>query len=79
VTLTFDGREMPERGAEVHAADRPVGVVTSAVVTPGYGPLALAVVSTECAAVGARVSVGERPATVRSLPIYDPDKRRPRA
>ena len=79
VTLTFEGGGLPERGAEVHAADGPVGVVTSAVVTPGYGPLALAVVSTECAAVGARVSVGGRPATVRSLPIYDPDKRRPRA
>lgn len=79
VTLTLEGGEALERGAGVSAPDGPVGVVTSAVVTPEYGPLALAVVSTECSAVGTQVSVGERPATVRSLPIYDFDRRRPRA
>ncbi len=78
VTLTFEGAHVPDRGSEVRAPDGPVGTVTSAVVTPGYGPLALAVVATESSADGTQVSAGGLPATVRSVPIYDPDKRRPR-
>jgi glycine cleavage system aminomethyltransferase T len=79
VTLAFEGAHAPDRGSEVRAPDGPVGTVTSAVVTPAYGPLALAVVATESSADGTQVSAGGLPATVRSVPIYDPDKRRPRS
>jgi aminomethyltransferase len=78
VTLTFEGADVPDRGVEVRAPDGPVGTVTSAVVTPGFGPLALAVVAMEYADDGAQVSVEGRPVTVLSRPIYDPDRRRPR-
>jgi glycine cleavage system aminomethyltransferase T len=78
VTLTFEGADVPDRGVEVRAPDGPVGTVTSAVVTPGFGPLALAVVAIEYADDGAQVSVEGRPVTVLSRPIYDPDRRRPR-
>lgn len=78
MTLTFDGAELPDRGSEVRDLEGTVGTVTSAVITPGYGPLSLAVVSTERSGEGTRLSAGGRPATVRPLPIYDPDRQRPR-
>ncbi|MFN8185690.1 MAG: aminomethyltransferase family protein [Gaiellales bacterium] len=78
VTLTFDGLELPDRGSEVRDVDGSVGTVTSAVITPACGPLALAVVSSERSREGTRLSAGGRPATVRPLPIYDPEKQRSR-
>lgn len=76
VTLTFAGGGAVERGSEVRAAGDVVGAVTSAVVTPTYGPLALAVVSREHAGEGTRLEVGSRTATVRPLRILEADRSR---
>ncbi len=83
VTLTFDkgggDEEVPAPGAAVFGEDGSVGAVTSATVTPRFGALALAVVDTVCAEDGLSLLVDGRPATVRPLPIDDPNKERPRA
>ena len=83
VTLAFEGSEadggVPLPGAEVHGEDGVVGAVTSAFVTPRFGALALAVVDTACSQDGISLQVDGRSATVRPLPIDDPNKERPRA
>lgn len=84
VTLTFekggnDDEVLPAPGAGVFGDDGPVGAVTSAFVTPRFGALALAVVDTAYAEDGTSLQVDGLPATVRPLPIDDPEKERPRA
>ena len=84
VTLTFEkdgkGEEVaPPPGTGVRGDEGPVGAVTSAFVTPRFGTLALAVVDTAYAEDGTSLQVDGRPATVRPLPIDDPEKERPRA
>lgn len=84
VTLTFekgddDQEVVPAPGAGVFGEDGSVGSVTSAFVTPRFGVLALAVVETAYAGDGTSLQVDGRPATVRPLPIDDPEKQRPRA
>lgn len=84
VTLAFeDGGEgeglAPARGAGVFGEGGSVGVVTSAFVTPRFGTLALAIVDTAFAGDGTLLQVDGRSATVRPLPIDDPEKERPRA
>jgi hypothetical protein len=53
--------------------------VRSAGVTPRFGPIALAVVTTDAAEAGGTVLADGLEAVVRGVPIDDPDKRRPRA
>ena len=83
VTLRIDGETLPAYGAEVRAGGAVVGVLTSPADSPRLGLLGMAIVRTEHASLGARVAVelpdGETTATVDALPIYDHDKRRPRA
>ncbi len=83
VTLRFEADDLPEYGAAVTKDGEEVGVLTSPTDSPRYGKIGLAIVDTAHAGVGNTldVEVGEAtvPATVEGLPIYDPEKRRPRA
>jgi aminomethyltransferase len=84
VTLAFDGTEVPEYGAAVTRAGEPAGTVTSPCESPTLEKvIGLAIVETRFAERGARLEVvvgdGTASATVEPLPIYDPDKRRPRS
>lgn len=82
VTLAVPDAEdfaaVPDPGDVVNGNAGPVGFVTSAVTTPRFGVLALAVIDTEYAVEGTSVEVAGQQATVRSLPIDDPEKSRPR-
>ncbi|MDE3133236.1 MAG: folate-binding protein, partial [Acidobacteriota bacterium] len=55
-------------GTELTLGERAVGTVTSAVVSPRLGPIALALVRRE-AELGASVRAGEHEALVRALPF----------
>lgn len=84
VTLVVEGDEVPEYGAAVTKGGEPAGTLTSPCLSPTLGKvIGLAVLETRFAARGERVEValggGTAPATVESLPIYDPEKRRPRS
>ncbi len=81
VTLVLDGSDVPEYGAAVTAGDEPAGTLTSPCESPTQGTvIGLAVLDTQFAERGTRLEVaGAGTATVDSLPIYDPQKRRPRA
>ena len=83
VTLRIEGEVLPAYGAEVRAAGAAVGVLTSPAISPRLGLLGMAIVRTEHASLGDRVEVelpdGTTTATIAELPIYDHDKRRPRA
>jgi glycine cleavage system T protein (aminomethyltransferase) len=83
VTLAVEGRDVPEYGAAVTSGGEPAGTLTSPCESPSLGRvIGLAVLETRFAVPGARIDValgdGTVPATVESLPIYDPEKRRPR-
>ena len=83
VTLGLDGADVPEYGAAVTNGGEPAGTLTSPCESPTLGRvIGLAVLETPLARPGARLDValgdGTVPATVESLPIYDPEKRRPR-
>ena len=83
VALTLDGRVVPPHGAPVRRGGRPLGTVTSACHSPTLGGvIALATVDAGAARTGLAVKVGDEPsgapATVRPVPLYDPEKRRPR-
>ena len=65
--LELDG-PLPEPGAAVNAGGREVGRAGSAVVSPRFGAIALAVLRREVDD-GAQVSVGGTPARVRPLPF----------
>jgi len=60
--------EPAARGAEIVLGDKPVGRVGSTCVSPGLGPIALALVRRE-AQPGATVDVGGAPAEVVDLPF----------
>ncbi len=84
VTLVLDGDDVPEYGAAVTKAGAPVGTLTSPCESPTLGKvIGMAVLDSGHAAVGERVEValgdGTAQATVATLPVYDPDKARPRA
>jgi aminomethyltransferase len=81
VTLALEGGDVPEYGAAVSSGGEPAGTLTSPCESPTLGKvIGLAVLETRFAAQGTRVEVeGGGPATVEPLPIYDPEKRRPRA
>ena len=83
VTLSVEGGEAPEYGAAVTVDGAPAGTVTSPCESPTLGRLiGLAVLESRFAEPGGSVDValgdGTVSATVESLPIYDPEKRRPR-
>lgn len=82
VTLVVDG-PVPEYGAAVTKGGEPVGTLTSPCDSPTLGKvIGMAVLRADVAREGERVEVavgdGAAPATVAPLPIYDPEKARPR-
>jgi len=83
VTLRLETGELPEYGAVVTRDGEEVGVLTSPTESPRFGPIGLAVIDTEHAKIGTTLDVavddGVVPATVDGLPVYDPEKSRPRA
>jgi aminomethyltransferase len=84
VTLALDAAAVPEYGAAVTSGGAPAGTLTSPCESPTLGRvIGLAVLEAHFAAPGTRVDVeladGRAEATVASLPVYDPEKRRPRA
>ena len=81
ITLVLEGGAVPEYGAAVSQDGEPAGTLTSPSESPTLGKvIGLAVLETRFAEPGTRLEVdGGGPATVEPLPIYDPEKRRPRA
>jgi aminomethyltransferase len=83
VTLRYEADELPEYGAPVTKDGEGVGVLTSPTDSPRFGTIGLAVIASEQAKVGAVLDVavgdGTVSATVDVLPIYDPEKQRPRS
>jgi aminomethyltransferase len=83
VTLVVDG-QLPEYGAAVTKGGEQVGTLTSPSESPTLGKvIGLTVLRADLAREGETVDVavagGTAPATVASMPIYDPRKERPRA
>jgi aminomethyltransferase len=83
VTLVLEGSAVPEYGAVVTKDGAPAGTLTSPCESPTLGEvIGLAVLETGFARKGETVDValgeGTAPATVGDLPIYDPQKTRPR-
>jgi aminomethyltransferase len=84
VTLAVEGHTAPEYGAAVTSGGEPAGSLTSPCESPTLGRvIGLAMLDARSASPGGSVDVtlddGTVPATVEPLPIYDPEKRRPRA
>jgi aminomethyltransferase len=84
VTLSVDGSDVPEYGAAVTKTGEPAGTLTSPCESPTLGKvIGMAVLETRFASKGEQVEValgdGTVSATVDDFPIYDPEKRRPRA
>ena len=85
VTLRIEGDEVPEYGAAVTADGSDVGIVRSPCQSPTFDMevIAMATVDRALAEPGQRVDValgdGTVGATVAVLPLYDPEKRRPRS
>jgi aminomethyltransferase len=84
VTLAVEGSEAPEYGATVTVDGEPAGTLTSPCESPTLGKvIGLASLETRFSQIGQKVEValgeGTAAATVDSLPIYDPEKRRPRS
>jgi aminomethyltransferase len=82
-TLRIDGDQLPARGDPISVEGQVRGKVTSPTMSPEFGAIALAILESDVAADGTEVVVGETPdagsrASVAPLPIYDPDKLRPR-
>ena len=82
-TLVLEGDELPEYGAAVTSGGGPAGVLTSPTKSPRFGLIGIAVLESDLAVDGTRLQValgdGVVPATVETLPVYDPEKRRPRS
>ena len=83
VTLRYEADVLPEYGAAVTKDGEEVGVLTSPTDSPRFGKIGLAVIASEQASTGNMLGVavggGIVSATVDVLPIYDTEKRRPRA
>lgn len=82
-TLRIKGTAVPEYGTPVTlGGGEEVGTLTSAIDSPTFGVIGLAVLRTDQATDGTRLEVavegGTAEATVAPLSIYDPDKRKPR-
>jgi aminomethyltransferase len=78
-SLQIQSDVAPEYGATVTKDGIPVGVVTSPAVSPRLGTIGLAILNADVAVDGEKVEVGDAVATVATLSLYDPEKRRPRA
>jgi glycine cleavage system T protein (aminomethyltransferase) len=83
-TLRIEGSEVPEYGAAVTDGEREVGIVRSPCHSPVFDEvIAMAAIDREQAQAGSVVQValgdGTVAATVAPLPLYDTEKRRPRA
>jgi aminomethyltransferase len=82
-TLVLETEALPEYGAAVTSAGEPAGTLTSPTKSPRFGSIGLAVLEARFADEGQvlEVAIGEGtiPAEVEVLPIYDPQKRRPRS
>ncbi len=82
-TLVLEGDELPEYGAAVSSDGEAAGVLTSPTKSPRFGHIGLAVLESRFAAEGTalEVALGDAviDATVRVLPVYDPEKKRPRS
>jgi aminomethyltransferase len=82
-TLRVEGGVLPEYGAAVIMDGEQVGTLTSPSRSPRFGMLGLAVLDAAVAENGTRLEVAVADhtvgATVDVLPIYDPEKRRPRS
>jgi folate-binding protein YgfZ len=61
----------PFSGAKISAAEREIGFVTSAAVSPTLGPIALGYVHRDFTAAGTSVQVDGHPATVVGLPMRE--------
>ena len=84
VTLVVEGDAVPEYGAEVTLHGEAIGTLTSPCESPTLGQtIGMAVIDSAHAGEGGTVEVavgdGTARATVDKLPIYDPEKSRPRA
>ncbi|WP_349269814.1 aminomethyltransferase [Mycolicibacterium parafortuitum] len=87
VGLRLDGNDTAAHGDCVHLGRTQVGVVTSAVRSPVLrASIALCRIAVTHAQPGTRVEIGKLdghrkriPATVTTIPFYDPDKTRPRS
>ena len=77
-TLMIEGGAAPEAGTAVTRDGDEVGTVTSPVISPRLGTIALAVLDTASAADGEKVEAGGAVATVAPLSVFDPNKERPR-
>jgi aminomethyltransferase len=83
VTLRYEAEALPEYGAAVTKEGEEVGALTSPTESPRYGKIGIAVLRSDQATLGnaVDVAVGDStvPATVDVLPLYDPQKTRPRS
>jgi aminomethyltransferase len=84
VTLVVEGDEVPEYGAAVTLHGEPIGTLTSPCQSPTLGEIiGMAVLDAAHAGEGGTVEVVVGDATARAtvdkLPIYDPEKKRPRS
>jgi aminomethyltransferase len=81
-TLVIEAEQLPEYGAAVTSDGEPVGTLTSPTKSPRFGQVGLAVLESRYAAEGQtlEVAMGDDTVTaeVKVLPIYDPQKKRPR-
>jgi aminomethyltransferase len=82
-SLTIEGDELPEVGAEVTLDGEPVGTATSPTRSPRLGTIALAILDRAAATPGTHVEVARASgsaagAIVGEPALYDPEKRRPR-
>lgn len=78
-TLRVESDTAPEYGATVTKDGNEVGTVTSPAVSPRLGTIGLAILNADAAVDGEKVEVGGAVATVATLSLYDPEKKRPRA
>jgi aminomethyltransferase len=79
VTLAFDGEDVPAAGSSITSSGAIVGDVRSPVRTPRFGTIALGTVDAALARDGEPIEVDGRRAIVRTAPIDDPRKLRPRS
>jgi glycine cleavage system aminomethyltransferase T len=82
-TLVLSGRELPDAGAQVLDAGRPVGTLSSRVLSPRFGAIGLAMLASGSAVDGHEVTVEADgtavAARVAPLSVKDPGKARVRS
>ena len=82
-TLEVEGDCIPEPNSTVYEGDTAVGTLTSPTLSPDFGVIGLAILDTDAAREGKQLDVVASDekrlrSTVRTLPIYDPERKRPR-